>query len=280
MSARKAALVFGLASFACEPRQGPAQQASNREETPPPALVSAAVSASATVRDEPVLANAGELVALIVEGFKEAVVAVPASAPAPRPLLLATHGNFDTPESQCEEWRAVVRDRAFVLCPRGEPRPDSPSNDDIRFTYASNETLERETAAGIAALEARFAPHVDASGAVYTGFSLGAIQGTKIAARNPSRYPRLILVEGGHDTWTRERAKAYGSGGGKRVLFVCGGKGCEILGKQASKLLEKEGVAARTVLVDGVGHSYGGPMSDAIRENLEWVVEGDARWKK
>lgn len=262
-----------LLLLGCEPHQA----ATQRTAEPTPVIAPSSVSASAFVPAPPPPPHAGELVDLPVEGFGDAVVAVPQSAPRPRPLLVATHGNYDRPNWQCEEWQRVVGTRAFVLCPRGEARSDSPSRNDVRYTYASNEKLERELEAGIKALEQRFAPHVDTKDVVYTGFSLGAIQGAKIGARNPQRYPRLILVEGGYDRWTADSAKAFAKAG-KRVLFVCGQKGCQITAAQSVKLLEKAGAQGRTLLADGIGHSYGGPMNELIAENLGWLTEGDARW--
>lgn len=263
-----------LLLLGCETHRAATQQSA--EPHPVPA-VSPSAAPSASVPAPPPLPHSGELVDLPVEGYGDAVVAVPESAPRARPLLVATHGNYDRPNWQCEEWRRVVGTRAFVLCPRGEARSDSPSRSDVRFTYASNEKLERELEAAIKALEERFAPHVDTKDVVYTGFSLGAIQGAKIAARNPERYPRLVLVEGGYDRWTAESAKAFAKAG-KRVLFVCGQKGCQLTAAQSVKLLERAGAQGRTLLADGMGHSYGGAMNELVAENLGWLTEGDDRW--
>jgi pimeloyl-ACP methyl ester carboxylesterase len=218
-----------------------------------------------------VLEDAGQLTALKVEGFGDAVVAVPA-APAPRPLVLATHGNYDRPSWQCQEWQQLLRDRAFVLCPRGSARPDSPGPDDVRFTYGSNEELEREIDAGMAALKARYGAWLVDGPVVYTGFSLGAILGVKIAARRPASFPRLVLIEGGHDGWTYARVKAFAAGGGKRVLFACGQKGCQLAAASAAQRLRATEVDSRVVLAPGVGHSYGGPVSGLIAEELPWLL--------
>jgi pimeloyl-ACP methyl ester carboxylesterase len=218
------------------------------------------------------------MTSLQVEGFEPAVVSVPATADEPQPLLVATHGNFDRPEWQCEEWRRVIGGEGFVLCPRGEPRPDSPAGD-TRFTYASNQLLDKELSMAIDAVAIRYASFVDAEGPiVYTGFSLGAITGVKIAARQPARFPRLVLVEGGHDAWTPGRAKSFAKGGGLRVLFVCAQRGCEVAANAAAKRLEHAGAKARVVSKLGIGHTYGGPLNPLIAAELGWLLEGDARW--
>lgn len=217
--------------------------------------------------------------ALDVRGFGAAVVVLPLGATKKRPVLIAAHGNYDRPEWQCQVWGEVVRGRAFVLCPRGVPRRDSPSPSDPRFEYASNEALEREVDAGVEALRARHPEHVDDGPLLWAGFSLGAIQGAVIAVRKPARYPRLALVEGGHESWTRARAAAFAKGGGTRVLFACAQAGCTAAARAALPALAKAGVAAREVHGQRhEGHTYVGEVSDAFTAAFGWLVEGDPRF--
>jgi pimeloyl-ACP methyl ester carboxylesterase len=158
------------------------------------------------------------------------------------------------------------------------PRPDSPSLDDTRFTYSNNESLEGEIRAGLAALRARFPDHVGDGPVLYTGFSLGAIMGVSIIARDPALFPRAVLVEGGHDKWTPKIAAEYVRGGGVRVLFACGQAGCPATAKRPAALLEKEGAAAKIVQGKGAGHSYDGAVAREVKAALPWVVEGDGRF--
>jgi pimeloyl-ACP methyl ester carboxylesterase len=228
---------------------------------------------------EPVTLEASApLVELAVEGHGAAVVSLPLGARGKRPVVIATHGNYDRPEWQCEVWREIVGDAAFVLCPRGAARPDSPSRDDIRFTYDNNQALEREIDAGLAALGARFPAYVDAAQPLYTGFSLGAIMGVSIAARAPGRFPRMVLIEGGHDKWTRATAVAFARGGGQRVLFVCSQGYCGPEARLAGQRIQGAGAAFRLARGPDVGHRYDGPTAAETRRALPWVLEGDARW--
>jgi pimeloyl-ACP methyl ester carboxylesterase len=212
-------------------------------------------------------------VLLEVKGHGDAVVSLPRGALGKRPVVIATHGNYDRPEWQCMVWREIVGDSAFILCPRGVSRPDSPSREDIRFTYSSNQALEQELDAALAALRERFAGYVDDSAPLYTGFSLGAIMGVSIAARAPSRYRRLVLIEGGHDKWTPEAAKAFAAGGGERVLFVCSQAYCANDARRASARLDKAGVATKVVRGPDVGHRYDGPTAAETKKALPWVLE-------
>lgn len=222
----------------------------------------------------------GPFVELPVAGHPAAVVSLPLGAEGRRPVVIATHGNYDRPEWQCEVWRGIIGDRAFILCPRGAARADSPSPDDIRFTYSTNQALGKEVDAGLEALQAAFPDHVDGGAVLYTGFSLGAIMGVAIASRAPGRFPRLILVEGGHDRWTAATAKAFAAGGGLRVLFVCAQAGCAGVARQAAAHLEKSGVATRVAQSKPVGHRYDGPVADEVKKALDWALEGDGRWRE
>ncbi|WP_394823143.1 alpha/beta hydrolase [Pendulispora albinea] len=212
---------------------------------------------------------------LDVSGFGPAVVSVPRGATEARPIVLATHGNYDRPEWQCQVWREIVGDGAFILCPRGIARRDSPSPKDIRFTYANGKALEREIDAGLAALRATFGAHVGSDPIVYTGFSLGAIIGAALAMRpsDTTPYERLVLVEGGHDAWTEQTAKRFAAAGGKKVLFGCGQAGCFPSARKASGQLERAGVQTRIVGVKDAGHAYDGPVARAVSESWRWLLE-------
>jgi dienelactone hydrolase len=242
------------------------------------ALDAGAADAGAPDAGLPPLQAPGPLIHLPVEGHPAAVVSLPLGATGRRPVIVATHGNYDRPEWQCQVWREIVGDGAFVLCPRGVSRSDSPSADDVRFTYQSNQRLEQELDAGFAALRGRFADYVDEGAVLYTGFSLGAIMGVSIASRRAALYPRLVLIEGGHDNWTPATAKAFAEGGGKRVLFVCAQGGCAADARRAAERLTRAGVEARMVRSKDVGHSYDGVVADETRRALPWALEGDGRW--
>jgi predicted esterase len=219
----------------------------------------------------------GELVRLPVAGFNDAIVSVPTGAKAPRPVVLALHGNFDRPEWQCEVWRGVTKARAFVVCPRGIPRPDAPRSLD-RWTYGKGTAVRAEVEAALGAVRARFENYVASGPILYAGFSLGAIHGVGIVASDGQRYRRAVLVEGGHDGWTAERAKAYAAAGGERVLFACGQRACKTDAAQARKNLERAGIRTELVYGGEVGHTYDGPVASEIARVWTWLVADDPRW--
>jgi pimeloyl-ACP methyl ester carboxylesterase len=270
--ARPSAPAWGVLS----PREALASAAAPSRSSPPEVP---AVPAGAPESEPGPLQAELPFVDLSIEGYPAAIVSLPLGARRRRPVLVATHGNFDRPEWQCVVWREIVGDRAFVLCPRGFARPDSPPGDDARFSYHTNQTLEREVSAGLAALRSRFPAHADVDQPLYTGFSLGAIMGVHIAARNPAEYPRLLLVEGGHEEWTPASAAAFAKGGGRRVLFVCSQAWCENAARVAERRLLAAGVAARVVRGPDVGHRYDGPTAETTKRVLSWAIEDDPRWE-
>jgi predicted esterase len=272
-----AALLFATALAGCP--------MSSDEPNPPTDLIRASsVRASMAQHGTP---NAGPAVktlsapapfaALEVPGHAAAVVSLPLGATSPRPVLVATQGNYDKPEWQCDMWRSVVENRGFVICPRGMKHPSSPPGDP-RHRYASNAALEREIHAALDALRARYPEFVAQGPVVYAGFSQGAIMGAPIISRNPSLFTRAVLIEGGYDKMSPGVVRSFAKGGGERVLFACGQGLCERLAGESAKALGKLGVEARVVHGAGEGHSYFGKVADEVRRSFDWVVGLDARW--
>jgi hypothetical protein len=225
----------------------------------------------------PPLVSAVPIVPLPVPGFSEAVVSIPVGATSPRPVVVATHGLWDFPEGLCDNWRWIVGNRAWVLCPRGDPMPDK------TFRYKSGPALAREIDAGLQALRESNAGYVDGGAMLYTGFSLGAILGVWIISHDPARYPRAVLTEGGEDRWSPELAAQFVRGGGKRVMFACGLKARVDSARRAAGLLDHAGANGRVVLgkLPDAGqfiHWYNGPVAEETKAQLDWLLDGDPRW--
>lgn len=228
----------------------------------------------------PALQHPSGVVRLSVVGFSDAVVSLPVGATEPMPVVIAAHGNYDTPEWQCEVWRDIVQNEAFVLCPRGTARGDSPSSKDIRYHYLSQQRLAQEIDAGMEQLRASYGAYVDDGSLLFTGFSQGAIMGASLMVREPERYSRAVLIEGGDRTWTHANAKKYAEHGGQRVLFACGQGDCNSKAKGAARQLQQRGVDTRVVYSKRQGHTYGGGVADEIAAAFDWLVQGDPRWKQ
>lgn len=191
-----------------------------------------------------------------------------------RPLIVVAHGAGGRAGFHCKLWRRITGGGAFVLCPRGTrifPRASS------GYFYRNDPALEREVLAAVGAVRAAY-PRVDPGPAVYAGYSQGAIMGALMAERHPDLFPRLVLVEGGHD-WDIPTARRWHDGGGKRVLFVCGRRACDKDAKRAQGWLERAGVQTRVEYAPGAGHTPAGRVAERVDAAFSWVVQGDDRWQ-
>jgi predicted esterase len=225
--------------------------------------------------------GAGELVDLEVPRHRRAVVGVPVGARGPRPVVVAAHGAGDRPEGQCRFWREIVKERAFVLCPRGFAMNPHVPPDQTGYFYTTHHMLGEEVTAGLAALAARFGAHVDLRGPVYAGFSQGAIMGALVLPDHPARFSRAVLVEGGYglfQEWNRLVARRFRERGGVRVLMACGRAACAVEAAVSAGYMEREGLTARVVHAPGAGHTYGGAVGEEVARAFAWVVEGDGRF--
>jgi pimeloyl-ACP methyl ester carboxylesterase len=254
--------------------------------------------ASASELSLPPLSSPAATATLSVPGAGDAVVAIPVGITRPAPVVVAVLGNGDTPESQCAVWRELVGARAFVLCPRGVPywlpdEPDAgadaeadarapvspPALRQVGFYPSDVDALAREVGAGLASLRGRWGDYVAAEGVVYAGFSRGAFLGASLVAREPGRFKRAILIEGGQTPWNDETASRFAAGGGERVLFVCGQPSCVDEAKPAAALLGSRKVDTRVVQGQGEGHGYKHQVKDELQRSLGWITEGDPLWR-
>jgi len=118
---------------------------------------------------------------------------------------------------------------------------------------------------------------VDDGPVVFTGFSLGAILGRYIVKDAPERFPRVVFTEGGNKGWDW-LARAYQKGGGQRVLFACGQAACMAMSKAATRYAKSVELPARVANGGKPGHTYDGPVADAIQRNWAWLLAGDERF--
>ncbi|MBE7478592.1 MAG: hypothetical protein HS104_01195 [Polyangiaceae bacterium] len=254
----RSVLALCLAASACAPAKAP---------DPEPRPVASPLS------EKPFASPAEpELLALPVEGFLSAVVALPGGAER-LPLLVVAHGAGDKPEWQCEWWSAALGSRAVVLCLRGSAM--YPRRADTGFYFRDHHALGRELVAALAAVEREHGARLAQGAPVFAGFSQGAIMGALVAQERAPLFSRLILIEGGYDEWSVASAKKLGPA---RVLFACGQEYCASRARTSVQWLRRAGVEARLEHAPGAGHTYADAVGDKVLAALPWLVEGDARW--
>ncbi len=243
----------------------------------PASLAPVAPAGSAAATPPAVAAPAMELRSLAVEGYGPAVVSVP-RPPHPRPLLVVAHGAGGRPEWHCALWADVVQDRGFVLCPRGRrtdfriPYPEASSY------FPDHHYLLAATHSAVASLARAYPDQVAIDGAVFAGYSQGAIMGALMVARAPSSFPRACFIEGGGAEWNVPIASRFRDGGGQRIAFLCGVASCAARAQTAQGWLQQAGVPTRAEHVVDGGHTSGGAVAQRLPELFEWLVAGDPRW--
>lgn len=212
------------------------------------------------------------MLVLPVPGYGDARIVTPATT-RPVPLVVAVHGSWDRPEWICEQVDKAVRGRAWVLCIRGVRRPEEPA-DGPRWTLGKPTATLAEIEAAVRALKAKAQPWIRDGPWVLAGFSKGAYQAGVLAAREPTRFPRLLLHEGGQSSLTGRRLRRFAAHGGARVAYGCGTRGCVAASERACRALRRRSVACRVMTDLRVGHSYNPPFEDMGSELFGWLLEG------
>lgn len=240
--------------------------------------------AAARPSSDPMMAARWDEVA--IEGWRPAVVFVP-PGPADRrfPLAVVMHGAGGRPEPHCENWRRLLRERAYLLCPRGTPWGHVPEGEEpVGYFFRDHRALGRELVLALAAVRAAHAPRLDAERALFVGFSQGATMGALALhelARTPEgagAFGRLALVEGGTAEWNVALSRLVKDAGVTRALLVCGQRSCARSARDSEGWMRQGGLEVRFEDAPGAGHTWGGGVGERVVAALPWLLEGDPRF--
>jgi hypothetical protein len=226
---------------------------------------------SAPSPPRPSLAGYSWMEPLDLGGGRRAVVAVPLGATEPRPIVVGVHGAGDRAEWACGGYRIATRAYPFVVCPQGVPAGGD------KFSTADSGRLASDIAAAVRVTRERFGRWIAEGPLVYAGFSLGAIHGIPLLAKQASTFPRVLLIEGG--TWTPAQSRAFVEGGGERVMLVCAAPECSGTYGTSRRNLERAGAKVQLVGAGTGRHNLDGSMMSVLAEHWAWLVEGDTRWQ-
>lgn len=129
-----------------------------------------------------------------------------------------------------------------------------------------DEDLEK----AIAVVAAHHPGEIDRTGAVLTGFSLGATAAVQIARNHPGRWPYLILNEADVALDVAQLRAA----GVKAVALLAGEKGAQVAGeRRTAERLAKQGFRARLWVMKGAGHHYSADIDTLMAEALAFVLD-------
>ena len=212
---------------------------------------------------------------LPLEGFEPAILQLP-SEHRPLALFVVTHGAGGQAEWHCRHYETMLGPYAGLLCLTGKRMA---ARDPTRGYYYPNHVelgIELQTAQKVM-LETH-GPSVLGETAVYIGYSQGATMGALAVGEHGKFWPLMALVEGGFDSWSPALARKYKSGGGQRVLFVCGTEHCQKNALKAVSTLGAAGLETKLLYARGAGHRPDGPVASCVREGLKWLLERDGRY--
>ena len=212
---------------------------------------------------------------LEVKGFGPATLALPLGATSPRPIVVVLHGARDRAEWQCGSFRGLMGGRVFILCPQGVLA----TGEGGLYGLGSVDDSVAELRAGLLALKARFGAHVAPSPIVLIGYAEGAAVAADLARQEPSFFARVALINGNPAAFSPSATKIFAERGGKRLLFFCLDEACESNGSERALLLTRAGAAAKAVKAD-VGPYLDARFVDALRPEVPWLLDGDARLSK
>ena len=210
---------------------------------------------------------------LAVQGFGPATVALPLGATTPRPIVVVVHGARDRAEWQCGSFRGVVGGQVFILCPQGIAAAATGGV----YGLGSFDDSAAELRAGLGALKARYGAHVAPSPVLLIGYGEGAAVAADLARQEPAFFARFALVNGNPVAFSPSASKIFAERGGKRALFFCVEPECDASGVERALLRTRAGVAAKSVKAE-VGPYLDQRFTDALRQQLPWLIEGDKRW--
>lgn len=235
-------------------------------------LLGSGCSSAKSKRELAPLRAPGWRIDLPLNDFEPAVVAVPLAATTPRPVVVVLHGERDRAEWQCGSFRGLLGGQVFIVCPRGvrvaEPELHGLGDFDERIA---------ELRAALAGLKSRFGAHVAKSSVVLVGYGEGVALAAELLRQEPSFFARVALINGDPSVLTPSAAKIFAERGGKRVLVYCVTDACRDDAAQRALWLSRSGVQTR-VTKGSVGPFLDQAFTDALRGEMPWLLDGDARF--
>jgi hypothetical protein len=192
-----------------------------------------------------------------------------------------THGAGGRPEPHCDHYDAIVAGRAFILCTAGRPIGKHLPEEERGYFYDGHHELGREVVAAIEAAKARYGSRLDATGAIFAGYSQGASMGLLFLhekKENAALFSRALFVEGGSADWNVALSERMRDAGLTRVAIVCGQRSCKDSADQSKVWMKRGGLDLRLDYAPGAGHTYGGAVAPLVEAAFAWLIEQDPRF--
>lgn len=180
-------------------------------------------------------------------------------------LLVVAHGAGGRGIDHCVHWDRLMPPDVALLCLAGKPlrtaEPQGgsyfPDHLALRAELAAALVAAQEARPGLRAAEERW----------FLGYSQGATMGA-LALVGEIDFAHLLLIEGGGEHWTSQRARVFLDRGGRSVFLACGTKGCAAHAARSVPLLEGAGIEAKAYTDLAMGHAYWGDLGKQAAEHL------------
>lgn len=205
--------------------------------------------------------------------FESAAVFVPLGTRWARPVVIAIHGQNESPEMACNAWSSITNRDYFVLCPEiGVTR----SENGAKASCNSVECLADELREALVALRQRFGRYVAPKEVMLAGRASGAARAVPIALQNPAVFSAVWLVDGGLREWSSAVSVAYATRGGKFVGLACEGSSCESEAQRVRTSAGMAGLLTAFVNSGSGGSIWAAETVKAVR--LSWQRAKPAGW--
>ena len=218
--------------------------------------------------------------------FDSSSVVVPVGTRRARPVIIAIHGQSDSPEVDCNAWSTIANNSYFVLCPSLRSKatgPDKPAQACTQWECTVAELKE-----ALVALRKRFGPYVASKQVALAGFDGGASLVVPIAQQDPSVFSVVWLIDGGMQAWSTALSTSFVDRGGKLLGVVCTNPSCQsdltriVASARATGLAVAEYHAARPE------RDFNLAFANALKSTWEtsrprkwpWIVPGERKVAK
>jgi hypothetical protein len=209
----------------------------------------------------------------MLTSFEPSLVAVPVGARFARPVVVALHGQTETPQASCQVWQTITAQSYFVLCPSLRRR--SVGNDRSSEPCLDWECAASELKEALLALRKRFGAYVAPKQVMLAGLGRGASLAVPIAQQNPSVFPIVWLIDGGFTSWSSSLSASYVERGGKLLGLACTGPECQ--GEVVRIVASANAVGLK---VADYRSTRGGELNQALAVSLRatWETAKPQQW--
>ena len=217
---------------------------------------------------------------LELEQFESSTVFVPVGTRFARPVVIAMHGQSDSPAANCNAWSTITESSYFVLCPA--LRRKASASDKPTEACAQWECAADELRAALVVLRKQFGPYIAPKHVILAGYERGAAWAVPIAQQDPNVFSIVWLIDGGLGAWSSALSTSYVDRGGKLLGVVCTNPGCQGDLTRVATSAHSAGLPVAEYHAERAERNFDAALATALKSTWEtarpnrwpWVVPG------